>query len=216
MIAGCSIGPSILRQCKTLRALGRGGANPSLPGGFAQEEAPMLDEESRDRDLAGMLSHTPATRLAEGLMLGFAWCDEDGYHLSDLQKMQLLKAALLSYDGTEEDLRAQVERNRTAQESGELFVLRERLEAAEDTAGRTEAELARVGVDYGIQRHWGATPGERAVEHARVALVLLKAGLRELDADADAAEHTAAFGEVLDLAEELAKRARASEVHSDA
>ena len=46
-----------------------------------------------------------AGRMATALVVGFGFCDGEGYGLSELQRIEVLKAALIVFD----DFRAEVE-----------------------------------------------------------------------------------------------------------
>jgi len=48
-----------------------------------------------------------AERLARAIVLAFEACDESGVPLSQVQRISVIEAALLEFDGLDEDLRSQ-------------------------------------------------------------------------------------------------------------
>jgi hypothetical protein len=48
-----------------------------------------------------------AERLARAIVLAFEACDEGGVPLSQIQRISVIEAALLEFDGLDEDLRSQ-------------------------------------------------------------------------------------------------------------
>ena len=48
-----------------------------------------------------------AERLARTIVLAFEACDEGGVPLSQVQRVSVIEAALLEFDGLDEDLRSQ-------------------------------------------------------------------------------------------------------------
>ena len=48
-----------------------------------------------------------AERLARAIVLAFEACDEAGVPLSQVQRISVIEAALLEFDGLDEDLRSQ-------------------------------------------------------------------------------------------------------------
>jgi hypothetical protein len=48
-----------------------------------------------------------AERLARAIVLAFEACDEGGVPLSQIQRISVIEAALLEFDGLDDDLRSQ-------------------------------------------------------------------------------------------------------------
>lgn len=48
-----------------------------------------------------------AERIARAIVLAFETCDEGGVPLSQVQRISVIEAALLEFDGIDHDLRAQ-------------------------------------------------------------------------------------------------------------